>query len=506
MQFLIDVILTLFYLAAFLVVCAWAWRFWKMYINQKWLNQYQKDCVLLEIKLPREIFKSPLAMELALTALLQSSGTGTWYERNVKGQLINFFSLEIASLEGVIHFYIRGHKKFRSLIETNLYAQYPGIEITQADDYTAMIRYTHLSKDTEMWGLEFPLGKSWKPTDKSGDKYMYKGEEVTMPADYLPIKTYVDYGLDKDPKEEFKTDPITPLLEFLGSLGKGQYAWYQILTQDESRYNNKTWPASFLNKKTHEHMTLAEMASARKKQIRTANHIKPGDIVYDEYGNVKTRQIKDAEGNVTGEVPVTYNFKEAKAVSKPEIGLTAEEKEELEQINRKVSKPILRVIIRLIYISKIENQNGLLIPTTLAIMRPFSHSGNVIGNVFGLRTVDPYDYPWQNTMKKRIPWRKEEMYEAYVEREGFFPHIEQRESLDKSEDLFFWPYSMAARKKFRMIFEALRHPFDHPHATVSCLNLEELATIWHFPGAVAGTPTLPRIDSTKGIAPVNLPQ
>jgi hypothetical protein len=475
-----------------------------MYINQKWLNKYQKDCILLEIKLPRDIFKSPFAMEVALTALLQNSGVGTWYDRNFKGQMLNFFSLEIASLEGIIHFYIRTHKKFRSLLESNLYAQYPGIEIIEADDYTAMIRYHHLSKESDMWGNMYPLAKKWKPTDKSGEYYKNeKGKDYEMPADYLPIKTYVDYGLDKDPKEEFKTDPITPLLEFLGSLGKGQYGWFQILVQDDSKHNGNTLPKTYLNSVSHEHLSLADMANARKKQIRTSGHIKPGDPVFDDYGNPKTKDIKDSEGKVIGQEPITYNFKEAKALSKAEMSLTQEEKDEIELINRKMSKPIVCAIVRLIFISKIEAVNFSYIPTTLAVMRPFSNSK---GNSFSLSTVDNYDYPWQNTMKRRVPWRKEEMFEAYVEREGFYPHVPERESLDKWEDLFFWQYSMKARKKFRLLYEILLHPFDHPHPSVICLNLEELATIWHFPGAVAGTPTLPRIDSNKGVAPVNLPQ
>ncbi len=37
-----------------------------------------------------------------------------------------------------------------------------------------------------IWGCEFKFTK--------GDGY--------------PIKTYVDYGLDKDPKEEYKVDPL----------------------------------------------------------------------------------------------------------------------------------------------------------------------------------------------------------------------------------------------------------------------------------------------------------
>jgi predicted component of type VI protein secretion system len=66
---------------------------------------------------------------------------------------------------------------------------------------------------------------------------------------------------------------------------------------------------------------------------------------------------------------------------------------------------------------------------------------------------------------------------------------------------------MKQRKLFRMVYEAIFYPFDHPSAddVVFMLNLEEIATLWHLPGAVAATPTLPRIDSTKGVAPVNLP-
>ena len=37
------------------------------------------------------------------------------------------------------------------------------------------------------------------------------------------------------------------------------------------------------------------------------------------------------------------------------------------------------------------------------------------------------------------------------------------------------------------------------------LNAEELATIYHFPGSVASTPTFERIPSLKSKAPPNLP-
>jgi hypothetical protein len=37
------------------------------------------------------------------------------------------------------------------------------------------------------------------------------------------------------------------------------------------------------------------------------------------------------------------------------------------------------------------------------------------------------------------------------------------------------------------------------------LSTEELATLYHFPGAIAATPSINRIPSKKSEAPANLP-
>jgi hypothetical protein len=39
----------------------------------------------------------------------------------------------------------------------------------------------------------------------------------------------VDFALDQNPKEEHKVDPLTPMLEFLGSIVPGEQVWYQIV-------------------------------------------------------------------------------------------------------------------------------------------------------------------------------------------------------------------------------------------------------------------------------------
>ncbi len=525
MQFLIDIALSLVYLCLFLLICAWAWRFWMMYINQKFLQKFNEDCILLEIKLPREIMKSPLATEVALATLLQSGGISTKYARNFKGALPAYSSLEIASLEGIIHFYVRIHKKFKTLVETNFYAQYPGIEIVEADDYTKRIRYHHLSKDVSIWGESYKLGATWTPINpKNGKAYSKKGksepeddkDKYKMPADFLPIKTYVDFELEKNPKEEFKTDPITPLLEFMGSVGKGEYFWYQILVQDESVYNGSKMPKFYVNEQTHEHVSLKEMADLRKKQIRTASWNIKGKVFTDEFGVPKMidsfneefeQQFKEEKGEdgKIKKIPVKVLAKhlETKQVSKKEMDLTQDEKDEMEAINKKISKPLALIMVRLVYITKKEHFNSDHIQTVLSFPRIFNGPNTLAFN----SVTDPYDYPWQNIGKKRSSWRAEEMFDAYVEREGFFPHVQERKGLDSWEDMVFFPHSMKSRKMFRMIYEALLYPFDHPHVKdASIINMEELATLWHLPGQVAGTPTLPRIDSNKGMAPTNLPQ
>jgi hypothetical protein len=504
LQFAIDISLALFGLCGFLLLYVWAIRFWMMYVNQKWTNKFNEDCMLLEVKLPREITKSPLATEVAISSLLQGGGLTGWYAQKISGNLPQWASLEIASLEGTIHFYIRFNKKYKHLVEANFYAQYPGIELVEAEDYTKLIQYHHQSRDVSSFGASYKLSKKWAPKNpETGEPYMKSnGKPYELPKDFLPIKTYVDFGLDKDPDEEFKIDPITPLLEFMGNIGKGEYFWYQVIIQDESIYNGTKWPKFYLDERTHDHLSLDELAQAYKKHVRTSGYLVGGKEVEDEYGGIKTKVVgKDADGKDIVE-NVTYKFKTPKAVSKKETELTFEEKEELEAINKKLSKPLALVVVRLMYTTKSGNFDGKNIQNIISFPKPYRG----INSLAPAKTTDPYDYPWQKYGNK-VQWRTEEFFEKYVEREGFSPHVGERKSLDDFEDRMFFSYPTKYRRIFRMFFEAFFFPFSHPHPDeVNIMNLEEVATLWHLPGQVAGTPTLPRIDSVKGNAPSNLPQ
>lgn len=512
MQFLIDIMLLLVYAFLTLLVFAWVWRFWLLFANQR--HQSNIDWIMLEIKLPRDIFKSPLAMENVLTSLMHSSGVPVWWKRKILGNLPIFSSLEIASIEGTIHFYFRVLRRFKNIVESNLYAQYPGIEISEAEDYTKLMHYHHLSEDTEMWAMYYPLGKKFAPTNPANGKpYSKSGSDepkndndvYKMNADYLPIKTYVDFGLDRDPKEEFKVDPLVPLLEFMGSIGKGEHVWYQVLVQDESNFNGQKFPQMYLNEKTHDHWSLADLANERKKQIRKIKKVKKGDYVYDENGIPRETTVPKKDGTGS-EVKAMMYVDEREIQERKESQLTVDEKDEIEKINLKMSKPIVRASVRLIYIAKKEVFNPAYISSTFNVMKNYNGGGDIL-NFFVTAPVDDYDFPWQDWDKKRAPWRKEEWFEEYVEREAFHIHFEDRPLLEKWEDRAFWYFPLKTRKMWRMMYEGFLHPFGHPVSNkIFCANLEEIATIYHFPGQTASIPTLPRIDSAKSVAPTNLPQ
>src|SRR3989338_6903341 len=179
------------------------WEFWVRY--RRALYFAKQTYVLLEIKLPREIFKSPRAMEFCIAGMWQMIGEGNWFEKYWKGMVRTHFSLEIVSIDGVVHFYIYTKKGHKNQVEANLYSQYPGIEIYEVSDYS--IPFRHDPEVSTFWACEFELSK----------------------ADAFPIKTYIDYGMEKDPKEEFKIDPMTPFIEFLGSLTSGHTVWMQVI-------------------------------------------------------------------------------------------------------------------------------------------------------------------------------------------------------------------------------------------------------------------------------------
>lgn len=297
------------------------------WLNYRQAQYWQKlGSVLLEIKMPREIFKSPVAMELVLGTFHQTADEGNWYWKYWKGQTRSWFSLEIISQGGNIRFFIWARKKYQNNIETHLYSQYPGIEIYEVPDYARDVYFD--PKKMNMFGCQWELSE----------------------PDPYPIKTYVDYGLDRDPKEEFKIDPMTSMLEFLGSIPKGHNIWIQIIVRAHKKEQRK--PGTWFE------VTDAWKDEAKKEAEAIIEKFRPKD---------KEKQSRQA---------------------------TEGEKDTIAALERSISKLPYDCGIRTLYFAETSIFNSVYLGGMLGIFKQYSYPG-----LNGFKSAG-----WHSTMN--YPWKK----------------------------------------------------------------------------------------------------
>ena len=181
------------------------WIRWELYYKKmKW--------ILIEIVPPREILKPFRAMEDIFSIFWGVYDGANWREKFCEGELPNapfWFSLELVSFGGEIHFYIRILEVWRSLAESAIYSQYPDAEIKVVDDYTKNISQDIPNKEWDLYGEDYSLKKE----------------------DPYPIKTYSMFFEEKPEvvKEEKRLDPISAILESYASLKPTEQFWLQIV-------------------------------------------------------------------------------------------------------------------------------------------------------------------------------------------------------------------------------------------------------------------------------------
>jgi hypothetical protein len=178
-------------------------KFWLDYMTKKYLMSLK--WILLEIKFPKEVAKTPKAMEQFFAGLHAAQREPKKKDRYLRGSLAPWFSIEILGHGGDIRFFVRAEEKYRNLIESHLYAQYPQTEIFEAEDYVGSIPPGAPTKDFEAWGTELILNK----------------------PDAYPIRTYPVFFEEKEAEE--RTDPIAGLFEFLSSLNPSESIGIHIL-------------------------------------------------------------------------------------------------------------------------------------------------------------------------------------------------------------------------------------------------------------------------------------
>jgi len=270
-------------------------------------------------------------------------------------------------------------------------------------NYTSFVKYDPSALD--MWGMEYKLTKD----------------------DFYPIKTYLDYRLESEGvKEEEKADPITPIMEFLGSVEAGQQIWMQIIVRahKKERVKKIDWKDKIKKLEWAETQSWREQGEAEIEKL-----VKK--VLIDEKDPSKGFRI-----------------------------MTRGEADVVSAIERSISKLSFDCNIRGLYLAEKNKFNAINI---MGLLGSFKQFNSLTLNGFKATAVTSFDYPWQDYKGRRLNKMKRKIFNDYK----------------------------------RRCYSADYAPF--------VLNTEELATIFHFPGGVAQTPSFSRLLSKKAEAPFNLP-
>ena len=331
-----------------------AFRVWVWYAQSLYIAG--RNPILLEVKMPREIMKSPRAMEIALGNFWLSSGEVTYLHRFWRGQVRPWFSLEIASFGGEIHFYIWTWKSYKNVAETAIYGQYPDVEIYEVQDYASKFVYD-------------PAKYTLFATDFRYDPR----------SDAYPIKTYIDFELDKDPKEELKVEPLAQVLEVLGSIRKTEQAWIQITFRQAGKQG-----------------ILSTTSSDKDWKKRVA-------------AEVQKIRAQATKSPVEG------------AKDSPFPHATWLQTQQIQTLERHLGKLPFEVVMRGAYIADTTKGpfDGATYTAVRWIWRPFNNPGYLNG-LRPARWHNPFDYPWQDFHKMRWNLVSRRFLDAYRRRSTFY--------------------------------------------------------------------------------------
>ena len=300
-------------------------------------------------------------------------------------------------------------KKFRDLVESSIYAQYPEAEISEVQDYADKVPKNYPHPEWDCFGTEFVLKK---------------------PGAY-PIRTFEDFEHTTAEEMTFK-DPMSAILEVMSSLKRGEQMWLQFRVTPV----DETW-----QKKGEE---VVDKIMGKKKVAPKGF----ADYLLDIPLAVATEVIHGA-----GEPA-----KPAKPETPKIASLSPGERKVLEKIQDKLAKVGFMVKIRVVYVGRRDVFNKGRMSQLKGAMSQFSA---INMNAFkGYGPVTPKgDYFWQR-------WTENEKKTRVI--------VNYRNRSGKGAP-----------------------PFP--------LNIEELATIYHFPMATVKAPLVKKTEAKRAEPPASLP-
>lgn len=164
------------------------------------------ESVLLVLEIPKANDKQELAAEqlfASLHGILRDK-----QELRLNNGIQEHLSFEVASVNGQIRFYVWVPKSLRSFVEGQIYAQYPTVQINEADEDYVVHERDHA--------------------------VIYTSEVTLTENEALPIKTF----------QSFEVDPLAGITGTLAKLDSGEEVWVQILVRpiaDDWHKQSERW-------------------------------------------------------------------------------------------------------------------------------------------------------------------------------------------------------------------------------------------------------------------------
>ena len=273
---------------------------------------------------------------------------------------------------------------------------------------------------------------------------MWGGEFIQVKNSAYPILTYKHFEsvIGGKPETQFK-DPMASLMTLFSSLQEGEQAWYQIIVKP---IDVKDWTG--IGQKEISKI-LKENTSAPATGIsKLINEIKS---FLDEF----TRQVFSF-------MMGSFEEKEIQDDSLKMMNLKPREKKQIEAIQEKTSKLGFDAKIRYIYIAKKE------------VMNKPKGAGGFVGYIKQFFDVDI------NNLKPDM--------DKTVTSANYF-NVEKRANIKK-----------------RKLMQGYKDRDGSRGRKMGTYNVEELATLWHFPvEAVVKAPLVQKAPGRKAEPPISLP-
>jgi len=293
--------------ALFVAFAVWAavmvWR-----NHRQTLFNAKKQWVVLSIHVPRLHEQTPRAVENMFAYFAGARSANNFVEEWFLGRTQDTITVEIASIEGHVQYFVRTTVGLRNLVEAGIYSQYPDTDIFEVEDYTFKVPQSYPDEEWNLWGTQF----------------------VNARPDFYPIRTYPFF--EDKVSGEFK-DPLAAMLEALSRIGPGEQAWFQIVLMpiDQGAFHKKS-------------ETLVKKLTGQKIEVKKGVLEKIVELPLTAMGAIAQELAGTAEG--------------AKP-SKPEhpllsrmLHMTQMEKDIVAAVEDKASKIVFLCKPRFIYVAK----------------------------------------------------------------------------------------------------------------------------------------------------------